>query len=266
MELNKTSAALNVAMAAAREAGNQIIQAITQIDRVKVTQKDRHELVSETDVLVEQIIIEELDKAYPEFNILGEESGLVDRNSEFTWIIDPIDGTHNFLHSHPHCGISIALKHNDDIVAAVIYDAIRNELFSARKGAGAQLDGRRIRVSNVSKLADSLLVTGYPSRHTEDTKPWLKSFALVLPRAQTIHNTGSSVLDLAYVACGRYDGLWQYGLKQWDIAAGSLLIKEAGGLISDISGNVDVFKTGNLIAGNPKVFEKLSVLVTHNHK
>ena len=264
-EIN-TSAILNVATEAAREAGKYISQYIGQLDRVKVTKKNPIELVSEIDVLAEKTIIEELDAAYPEFNIIAEESGTVDRESQYTWVIDPIDGTHNFLHGHPHCAVSIALKQSnkgvDDILLAVVFDPLRNELFTARKGAGAQLDGRRIRISENRRLSDSLLCTGFPYREQSETKPWLKSFALLLPRAQSIHRTGSSVLDLAYVAAGRYDGFWEFGMREWDLAAGSLLVKEAGGLITDMAGNDDLFATGNAIAGNPHVHEKLSHMLS----
>lgn len=263
MEPKQTGGALNVAINAALEAGKIISQNITKLDRVKVTQKNRHELVSEIDVLAEQRIVEALDEHYSEFNIVGEESGNMGRDSEYSWIIDPLDGTHNFLHGHPHCAVSIALKHNDDILLGVIYDPLRNELFSARKGAGAQLDNRRIRVSDTARLSDALLCTGFPYRTSEETKPWLKSFASVLPRAQSVHRTGSSALDLAYVAAGRYDGFWEFGMKDWDIAAGAILIREAGGMISELSGNDDLFATGNAIAGNPRVHEKLAQLVRH---
>lgn len=262
MEPNQTSAAMNIAVAAAREAGSLITQSIGQLEQVKVTQKSRLELVSEIDVMAEKVIIQELDQAYPEFNVLGEECGDLGRQSDYCWVIDPIDGTHNFLHGHPHCAISIALKEKNEVVVAVIYDAIRNELFTARKGSGAQLDGRRIRVSETSKLSQSLLCTGFPYRDAQDTKPWLKTFALVLPRAQSVHRTGSSVLDLAYVAAGRYDGFWEFGLREWDIAAGALLVKEAGGLVTDIGGSTDVFKSGNLVAGNPRIHERLNHLVS----
>jgi len=262
MEPHQTSAAMNVAVAAAREAGKLISQSIGQLDKVKVTQKNRNELVSEIDVLAEKTIIEELDRAHPDFNILGEECGDLGRDSDFCWVIDPIDGTHNFLHGHPHCAISIALKEKGEAVVAVVYDPLRNELFTARKGNGAQLDGRRIRVSANSKLSQSLLCTGFPYRDQQDTKPWIKTFALVLPRAQGIHRTGSSVLDFAYVAAGRYDGFWEFGLREWDIAAGALLVKEAGGLVTDISGGTDLSKSGNVVAGNPKIHEKLNHLVS----
>lgn len=262
MEPNQTSGALNVAVNAALEAGKIITQSITQLDRIKVSQKSRAEVVSEVDVFVEKTIIHHLDESYPEYNILAEESGDHGRTSEFCWIIDPIDGTQNFIHGHPHCAVSIALKHKDEIIVGVVYDALRNELFSARKGAGAQLDGHRIRVSDKSRLSESLLCTGFPYREAAQTKPWLKTFAMVLPRAQSIHRTGSSVLDLAYVAAGRYDGFWEFGLREWDIAASSLIVKEAGGLITDLGGSNDIFNSGNIVAGNPKVHEKLNQLVT----
>jgi len=144
----------------------------------------------------------------------------------------------------------------------VVYDALRNELFTARKGAGAQLDGRRIRVSETSKLADSLICTGFPYRENAQTKPWLRTFALVLPRAQSIHRTGSSALDLAYVAAGRYDGFWEFGLKEWDLAAGSLLVREAGGMISNREAGKELSASGDIVAGNPRVHEKLALLVS----
>lgn len=261
MESNLTSGALNVAVNAALEAGKFIAQSIVHLDRVKVTRKSRTELVTEIDVKAEQQIIYLLDESYPENNIIGEECGDLGRESDYCWVIDPLDGTHNFIHGHPHCAVSIALLHKGTPVAAVIYDPLRNELFTARKGAGAQLDGRRIRVSANNRLSDCLLCTGFPYRDPSDTKPWLKTFASVLPRAQSIHRSGSSVLDLAYLAAGRYDGFWEFGLKQWDIAAGALLVQEAGGLITDISGSTDVFASGNIVAGNPRVHEKLSQLV-----
>jgi myo-inositol-1(or 4)-monophosphatase len=211
--------------------------------------------------MVEQRIVEDLAAAYPAFNIIGEESGDSGRDSEYCWIIDPMDGTHNFLHGHLHCAVSIALSYQQEPVVGVIYDPFRNELFTARKGAGAQLDNRRIRVSEITRLSDALLCTGQPYHAPEDTKPWLKSFAAVLPRAQSIHRTGSSVLDLAYLAAGRYDGFWEFGLRPWDIAAGALLVKEAGGLISDLRGGQNYMNSGDLVAGNPRIHEKLAQLV-----
>jgi len=267
MESNLIAGALNVATNAAREAGKIITQHIGQLERIKVTKKthtqSRTELVSEIDLLCERTLIHFLETAHPDYNIISEEAGDLGRESEFTWIIDPLDGTHNFLHGHPHCCVSIALRHKQDIVVAVVYDALRNELFTASKGRGAQLDGRRIRVSENSRLSDSLLCTGFPYRQGKETKLWLKTFAALMPRAQSVHRTGSSVLDLAYVASGRYDGFWEFGLQDWDIAAGSLLVKEAGGLVCDYSGSTDVFKSGNIIAGNPRVHEKLQHMISN---
>ena len=268
MESNQTVGALNVASNAAIEAGKIIAQNITQLDRIKINQKssqgpNRTDLVSEIDLLAEQIIIEQLDAAYPQYNIISEEAGDLGRDSEFCWVIDPLDGTQNYVHGHPHCCVSIALKHDNEIIAAVVYDALRNELFTARKGAGAQLDGRRIRVSGNSKLTDSLLCTGFPYRKGAETKFWLRTFAAIMPRAQSIHRTGSSVLDLAYIACGRYDGFWELGLKEWDIAAGALLVREAGGIISDIDGTTDAFKSGNVIAGTPRIHEKIQHILNN---
>ncbi|MBT8114275.1 MAG: inositol monophosphatase [Arenicella sp.] len=265
MDSKQTTGALNVAQSAVLEAGKIVTQSIDQLDRIKVTQKNRHELVTEIDLLAEQAIIEILEASYPDFNVLGEETGDKGRESDFCWVIDPLDGTHNFLHGHPHCCVAVALRHHaasgPEIILAAVYDALRNELFTARKGGGAQLDGRRIRVSDTSKLTDSLLCTGFPYRDPVDSKPWLKSFATVLPRVQSVHRTGSSILDLAYVACGRYDGFWEFGMREWDIAAGSILVSEAGGLVTDISGDTDLFKSGNLIAGTPRIYEKLSHLI-----
>ncbi len=267
MDPKQTSGALNVAVNAALEAGKQIAQSIAKLDRIKVSKKNANELVSEVDVLAEQQIVAMLDEAYPEFNILAEESGDAGRESDYQWVIDPLDGTHNFLHGHPHCAVSIALRSNQETLVGVIYDPLRNELFTARKGAGAQLDNRRIRVAETSRLSDALLCTGFPYRSAAETKPWLKSFATVLPRAQSIHRTGSSVLDLAYLAAGRYDGFWQFGLHDWDIAAGALLVREAGGLISEANGHADIFTSGNIVAGTPRIHEKLAQLISSSaHK
>ncbi|NND81504.1 MAG: inositol monophosphatase [Gammaproteobacteria bacterium] len=268
MDSNQTSGALNVAVAAALDAGKLIQQGIDRLDRVKVTQKSPSELVSEIDIQVEQLIIEQLASAYPEIGVLAEESGHSPRDGELCWVIDPLDGTHNFLHGLPHCCTSIALQQMvkgqapGNVLVAVVYDPFRNELFSARKGQGAQLDGRRIRVSDTSKLTDSLLCTGYPGRHSAHSKAWLKSFAAALPRARSVHRNGSSILDLAWLASGRYDACFAYGLQHWDLAAGALLVREAGGLISDLGGNDNLFDSGNIVAGNPKVYEKLNHLLT----
>lgn len=267
MDSNLLSGAVNVATAAAREAGKIISQNITQLDRIKVSVKaktqSREELVSEIDLLAEQAVISELQANFPDHNILSEESGDLGKTSDYCWIVDPLDGTHNFVHGHPHCCVSIALTYQGESVAAVVYDPLRNELFSASKGGGAQLDGRRIRVSNNSRLKDSLLCTGFPYRSGEKLKQWMKTFAALMPRTQSIHRTGSSALDLAYVACGRYDGFWEFGLSEWDIAAGALLVKEAGGLVTDINGSVEFMKSTDIIAGTPKTHEKINHMIAN---
>lgn len=257
MESNLKTGILNVATAAARAAGNAISQNIEKLDRIKTAQKSANEFVSEIDQLAEELIIAEIEKHYPEHSILAEESGEKNKSDDICWVIDPIDGTHNFLHGNPHCCVSIAVKSKEQVEIAVVYDPFRNELFSASQGSGAQLDGRRIRVSDKKRLADSLLCTGFPGRAANEVRPWLKSFAALLPRAQSIHRTGSSVLDFAWLACGRYDGFWEFGMRDWDIAAGSLLVSEAGGLIADMNGSSDIFASGNVLAANPDVFKRL---------
>ena len=267
MDSNLLTGAANVATNAAREAGKIVSQNISQLDRVKVNVKtktsSREELVSEIDLLAEQTIIEELTNNFPDHNIISEEAGDLAQESDYCWVIDPLDGTHNFLHGHPHCCISIALKYKGETVVGVIYDPLRNELFTAKKGSGAQLDGRRIRVSQTSKLKDSLLSTGLPYKYGANLKFWMKTFAALMPRAQSIHRTGSSALDLAYVAAGRYDGAWEFGLSEWDIAAGSLLIREAGGIITSETGDLNYVGSGNVVAGAPKVHEKIMHLISN---
>lgn len=265
MVSNQTSGVLNVAVAAARAAGTVISRSINDIEKLQVNPKGLHDVVSEIDLLAEQEIINVIQDNYASHRILSEEQETeinpaqekTEHQLDYRWIIDPLDGTLNFIHGHPYCAVSIAVQEDDETKHAVIYDPFRNELFTASKGSGAHLDGRRIRVSKNGKLSESLLVTGFPYRDTKDTKPWLKTFAAALPRAQSIHRTGASCLDLAYVACGRYDGFWEMGMKPWDIAAGALIIREAGGLVSDLQGGPNEFKTGDLVAGTPRVHEKL---------
>lgn len=258
---------LNVAIMAAREAGTIIVRYLNQLDRIKISEKNHNELVSEVDIMAEQSIIDVINKHFPEHAIIAEESGMQhakNKTSDHTWIIDPLDGTHNFLHGHPHCCVSIAIKKDNELEHAVVFDPFRNELFTTTRGSGTQLDGKRLRVSDSKKLTESLLCVGTSFRDPEHLKPWLKTYAALLPRAQNIHCSGSAALDMAYVAAGRYDGVWLVGLKDWDIAAGALLIQEAGGHITDSSGNNDFFASGNIIAGTPKIHEKLSHLVINS--
>lgn len=248
---------LNIAVSAARLAGDFIVRHIEQLDRIKVMTKNDHDCFSEVDVKAEQIIINTILKAYPEHGIIAEESGTQNPEAECVWIIDPLDGTSNFLHGFPFYSISIALRIKNRIEHAVVYDPLRHECFSASRGRGARLNERRIRVSKQTQMNAALIGTGFPARSPLLTQRYLPTFEAILGKCASMRRTGSAALDLAYLACGRLDGFWVFGLRPWDIAAGSLLIKEAGGLISDLQGGEDYLKQGNVVAGTPKIFKAL---------
>ncbi len=249
---------VNIAVSAARNAGDIISRHSHNLDRLKVREKSPNDVVSEIDVKAEQAIIKTIHKAYPTHSIIAEESGyLKHQDDEYTWIIDPLDGTRNFLHGFPHFAVSIALRHKQRIEHAVVYDPVRMECFSASRGKGAQLNGKRIRVSAETNLSKALLGTGFPFRDKELMEDYILSFRSLFGECAGVRRAGAAALDLAYVASGRLDGFWEFTLKPWDIAAGVLLIKEAGGLVSDLSGSENYFKTGSIVAGNPKVFKSL---------
>lgn len=248
---------LNIAITAARLAGDIIIRHIEQIDRIKITAKSSDEYFSEVDVKAEQAIISTIHKAYPDHGIIAEESGVQNEDAESVWIIDPLDGTTNYLHGFPSFSVSIAHKVKNRIEHAVVYDPLRHECFSASRGCGAQLNDRRIRVSKQTQLEAALLGTGFPFRNTALAKRYLPTFEALIGKCAGVRRTGSAALDLAYVASGRLDGLWEFGLRPWDISAGSLLIKEAGGLVSDLQGGEEYLKQGDIVAGTPKVFKAL---------
>lgn len=247
---------LNIAVQAARTAAKNIVRVIDRLDTISVTSKQGHDFVTEIDLQAEREIIAIIHKAYPSHGIIAEESGIT-KGDDFVWIIDPLDGTTNFMHGFPHFCISIALTYKNKLEDAVIYDPLRQELFTASKGKGSQLNNRRIRVSARKNLEGALLGTGFPFKDPSLMPEYLRTFqALTLPAAG-IRRAGSAALDLAYIAAGRLDGFWEYGLNPWDIAAGALLIKEAGGLITDFEGNEDILKHGNVATGNPKIFKQL---------
>ena len=256
-------AILNIAVKAAREAATIINRYAPDVDRIDIRDKSATQKVSEVDLMANEAIISEIKKNYPDHQIISEEgtdhSGAED--AEYTWIIDPLDGTNNFIHGNPYYCVSIAIKREDELQYAVIIDPSRQDIFTATRGAGAQLNDMRIRVSNTKRLNDALLSTGMPFRDPTEIKPWLRSYAAVLPRANSIVRAGASALDLAYVAAGRYDGLWQVGLKPWDISAGALMVIEAGGLISGINGKQDYLNSGEVVCGNSNIHEKLQQLV-----
>lgn len=253
---------LNIAVSAARQAGDVILRHIDQIDRIKVTAKSSDEYFSEVDVKAEQVIIKTILKAYPDHGIIAEESGVQNGDAEAVWIIDPLDGTTNFLHGFPFYSISIALRIKNRLEHAVVYDPLRHECFSTSRGRGAQLNDRRIRVSKQTQLDVALLSSGFSLRNKVQAQRYLSTFDALIGKCASVRRTGSAALDLAYVACGRLDGLWQFGLRPWDLAAGSLLIKEAGGLISDFQGGEDYFKQGDVVAGTPKIFKSLLQTLT----
>ena len=248
---------LNIAITAARLAGDIILRHIDQVDRIKITPKSGEEFFSEVDIKAEQAIINTIHKAYPDHGIIAEESGLFNEDSESVWIIDPLDGTTNYLHGFPFFSVSIAHRVKNRIEHAVVYDPLRHECFSASRGRGAQLNDRRIRVSKKTQLDGALLGTGFPFRNPELAQRYMPTFQALIGKCAGVRRTGSAALDLAYIAKGRLDGFWELGLRPWDIAAGSLILREAGGLISSLQGTDDYLKQGDVVAGNPKIFKAL---------
>ena len=255
---------LNIAVRAARKAGDTINRNIDQVADLTITDKGHNDFVTEVDKRAESIIIEIIHDAYPDHSFLAEESGESggdqndnDKDSEYQWIIDPLDGTTNFLHTYPQFSVSIALKHKGILDQAVIYDPVRSELFTATRGRGAFLDNRRIRVGKRLGLKGSLIGTGFPVRNHDQLDAYLETFKAIFKDTSGIRRAGSAALDLAYVASGRLDGFWEMHLQPWDIAAGTLLIQEAGGIVGDMNGGSDHMKIGSVVAGNPKVFKEI---------
>jgi len=247
---------LNTAVKAARRAGSVIMRHLDRLDRLTVETKSARDYVSEVDRIAESEIVKILLAAYPGHGILAEESGTRD-GTDYVWIIDPLDGTTNFLHGYPQFAVSIALKQRGRLEHAVVFDPLKNELFTASRGDGAQLNDRRIRVSAVSELGYALLGTGFPFKSHEYLEEWINTLRSLLLQTSGIRRAGSAALDLAHVACGRFDGFWEFGLNPWDMAAGALLIQEAGGLVGDFAGGQDFLTSGNIVAGNPKIFSLL---------
>ena len=254
---------LNIAVKAARRAGNLIYRATDKIDHLTVTKKSHADFVSEVDRAAEQTIIQTLLEAYPDHAILAEESG-VHGESEFVWIIDPLDGTTNFLHGFPQFAVSIALQHKGIITQAVVYDPTKNELFTATRGRGAFLNDKRIRVTKRVHLADALIGTGFPYTRFEHMDAYIGILRDLMEQTSGLRRPGSAALDLAWMAAGRLDGFYETGLKPWDIAAGTLLITEAGGMVSDLHGSDPFLKTGHICAGNPDIHQQLlKVIAPH---
>ena len=247
---------LNIAIRAARNAGDLIVRSIDNIGKIKISQKGKNDYASEVDNLAEQEILRVIKAAYPDHAIIAEESGQYPGN-DYTWVIDPLDGTTNFIHGFPQFAVSIALKHQNRIEQAVVYDPLRDELFTASRGAGAMLNNRRLRVTRQASLTGALLGTGFPFKHQQHLDAYMDMFRALFIDAAGIRRAGAAALDLAYVAAGRLDGFWEIGLREWDMAAGILLIQEAGGVVTDFSFNHDYLVTGNVIAGNPKMHQAI---------
>jgi myo-inositol-1(or 4)-monophosphatase len=234
-----------------------------QLDRLEYSSKGRNDYVSQADVEAERAVLDVLTRAYPDHGIIAEESGERE-GSEYTWVIDPLDGTTNFLHGFPMFAVSVAVTRGGVLEHGVVYDPLHDEMFTASRGEGAQLNGKRLRVSTTRQLAPSLLGTGFPFRDLGIIEPWMRSFQSLLPKTSGIRRAGAAALDLAYVAAGRLDGFWEFGLKPWDMAAGALLIREAGGLVADVSGGQDFLENGNLVAANPLIFEEFRKIVARS--
>ena len=247
---------LNIGIRAAHAAGDLIVRYVDRIEGMTVDNKGRNDFVSEVDRQAETTIIDHIRRAYPTHGILAEESGKQAGDS-YQWVIDPLDGTTNFLHGFPQFAVSIALIHAGVIEQAVVYDPLRQELFTASKGAGAHLNNRRIRVSKQKDLEGALIGTGFPYNNMDNLEHYLASFRKLCPITAGIRRAGAASLDLAYVACGRLDGFWEFGLKEWDIAAGALLVVEAGGIVSDIDKTDNFLQKGNIVAGNLKITDEL---------
>jgi myo-inositol-1(or 4)-monophosphatase len=263
---------LTTAIRAARKAGSIINRAALDMEtlgaqHLEVIKKRHNDFVTEVDRAAEGAIVELVRKTYPDHGILAEESGLSGKKgAEFVWIIDPLDGTTNFIHGFPQYAVSIAVQHRGMITQACVFDVNRNELFTASKGRGAFLNDRRIRVSRRDRLEESLVGTGFPFRDGQNLDEYMKMFKAVTQVAAGIRRPGAATLDLAYVAAGRLDGFWETGLSPWDMAAGSLLILEAGGLVADFAGEASYLDAGHIVAGTPKVFAPLLQTIGKYHR
>ena len=254
---------LTTAIKAARKAGSIIQRASSDLDRLTVRSKNRNDFVSEVDHAAEDAIIATLRDAYPKHAFLGEESGASpdSANAEYLWIIDPLDGTTNFLHGFPQYCVSIGLKHKGVLQQGVVYDPTRNELFTATRGAGAFLNDRRLRVSKLDRIDAALIGTGFPFRELGRLDKYLDMLRAVTRNCAGVRRPGAAALDLAWVAAGRTDGFWELGLSAWDMAAGALLVREAGGLVGDLEGGDAFLEKGEIIAAAPKVFDSLLKLL-----
>ncbi|MFQ6370414.1 inositol-1-monophosphatase [Shewanella sp. YIC-542] len=244
---------LTIGVRAARAAGQVIMRGFTELDRIQVDSKGLNDFVSNIDKEAEAAIVYQIRKSYPDHTIVGEENGENrGENQDYLWIVDPLDGTNNFVKGLPHFAVSIALQHKGKTEVAVVYDPVRDELFTATRGQGAKLNDFRLRVNNPNDLRLSLVATGFPFKARQHTDTYLQLFAEAFSLCADIRRAGSAALDMCYVAAGRVDAFFEIGLKPWDIAAGDLIVREAGGTVTDLSGGYKYLASGNVVAGGPK--------------
>ena len=256
------SATINVMEAAARKAGRALIRDFGEVEQLQVSRKGPADFVSKADLKSEQILRAELSKARPSFGLLMEESGATKgSDDERLWIVDPLDGTTNFLHGIPHFSVSIGLEERGEVTAGVIYEPIRDELFWAEKGAGAYLNRRRIRVSSRSRIGDAVLATGIPFGDRPGKEEFISVIRPVMELAAGVRRFGSAALDLAYVAAGRFEGFWGFGLAPWDVAAGIVIVREAGGMVSEIGGGANMLYGGTIVAANDALHAPMNKLI-----
>jgi myo-inositol-1(or 4)-monophosphatase len=259
------SADINVMVRAAEKAGRALVRDFGEVEQLQVSRKGPADFVSAADHKAERIVRRELEKARPGFGFLMEESGEIKgTDADSRWIVDPLDGTTNFLHGLPHFAVSIALERSGEVVAGVIYDPVKDELFWAEKGQGAYLGDRRMRVSGRGKLADALMATGIPFMGRQEGaghRTFLAQLEAFMSRTSGVRRWGAAALDLAYVAAGRYDGFWETGLSPWDVAAGSILVREAGGYVSDITGRAHKLDSPTILASNDRLFTEIVKLL-----
>jgi myo-inositol-1(or 4)-monophosphatase len=253
---------MTMMFAAARKAGRSLARDFGEVEHLQVSLKGPSNFVTAADMRAEQILFDELTKARHGYCFLMEERGLVEGpDKTHTWIVDPLDGTTNFLHGIPHFAISIALKREDELVAGLIYNPANGDIFTAERGKGAYLNDRRIRVAARSRLEDCVVVTGIPHRGRPDHEGFLRQLTAIMPAVSGVRRSGAASLDLAWVAAGRFDGYWEQHIKPWDIAAGIVILREAGGFVSDLSGGKAMLETGGIIAGNEAVHRALLKLL-----
>ncbi len=256
--MSRRSPLVNVMAAAADKAARNLRRDFGEVEHLQVSRKGPADFVSEADRRAEKILFEELQKARPRFGFLMEERGVIEGTQDDTrFIIDPLDGTTNFLHGLPHWAITIAVEERGEVIAGIVYDVLKDELFWADRGNGAFVNGQRLRVSSRTNLSDSLLATGIPFMGTPDHGPFLKQLSAFMPQVAGIRRFGSASLDLAYVAAGRFDGFWEMNLKPWDMAAGILLIRESGGFVTDLKGGGKIFETGHILAANANLHQPM---------